>query len=306
MDADVIVIGGGPAGVACAIFTARFGLSTAIVEHMGLGGQLVNVHLVRDYPGFPEGIAGWDLAAALSEQVQACGVEVALGSAERLARSGDRWVVAVGGETHRARAVVVATGCSPIPLPGKGTAQFAGRGVSYCASCDGEFFRGQPVAVVGGGDTGLSEAAFLADVASHVAVLFQESVPPAAAAWQAEVRAHPNVRFMPSTRVIEVLGGDQGVTTLRYVTLADGAEHELAVSGVFGAVGMRPNSEPFRTVLDTDGAGFITTDETMACTAQGIFAAGDVRAGGSMQAAGAVGEGVRAALSVRRFLGTTT
>ncbi len=305
MDKDVIVVGGGPSGAACAIFSARFGLSTMIVDQVGLGGQLINIHSVKDYPGFPEGVAGWDLAASLSEHAQGCGVEVVFGSVDGLSRSSARWLVQADGDTHRARAVVVATGCSPRQLPGKSAEKLVGRGVSYCATCDGEFFRGQPVAVVGGGDTAMSEASFLVDVASEVVVLFQESAPPAAAAWYAEVRGHENVRFLPSTRLLEVLG-DEGVTGIRYLSLADVREHELAVRGVFGAVGVRPNSEAFRDVLETDEAGFIKTDETMACTAQGIFAAGDVRAGASMQAAGAVGEGIRAALSVRKYLSIGT
>src|SRR5262245_51359406 len=163
-----------------------------IVDQMGVGGQLINVHAVKDYPGFPEGVAGWDLAASMSEQAQAGGIEVGFGAVERLTRDGDRWVVETDGEAHSARAVVVATGCSPRQVPGEGAERFVGRGVSYCASCDGEFFRDQPVAVVGGGDTGMSEASFLADVASEVVVLYQEPEPPAAAAWYAEVQEHGN------------------------------------------------------------------------------------------------------------------
>ena len=301
MDADVVIVGGGPAGLTCGMFAKRFGLSATLVEQMGMGGQLINVHDVKDYPGFPAGVAGWDLSATLGEHAQGAGVEIEFGSIQGMSSSDGAWVLQLDDRQLRTKAVVIATGCSPRPVPVPEEEKLRGRGIAYCATCDGEFFRGQKVAVVGGGDTGMSEATYLADVASEVFVLFQEPAPPAAAAWYDDARKHGNIKFMPLTRVTAVLG-DEGVTGLRYLNVQSSEESELEVSGVFGAVGFIPNSEQFKGVLETDEAGFIKTDQNLACSVPGVFAAGDVRSGAAMQVAGAVGDGVQAALSVRKYL----
>jgi len=298
MKVDVLVVGAGPAGATCAMLAARMGFSVTLVDRMGIGGQLINIHSIKNYPGIAD-IAGWDLSAALTDQVMESGVNTELGTVETLTNAGGTWTAQTDSDSICARAVVIATGGSPAPVPhGE---KYEGRGISYCATCDGPLYRGKPVAVIGGGDFAMSEVSFLAGVASDVYVLHPDRALTAAAAWQSEVKAKPNVKLLPSTELAEVTG-ENGVEGITYVTLPDRTSQTLPVSAVFGATGLVPNSSVVRDLVKTDDSGFIITDENLATSQAGIFAVGDVRSGSAMLVANAVGEGTRAALSVAEYL----
>ena len=298
MDIDVVVVGGGPAGATCAMFAARLGLATALVDGMGIGGQLINLHSIKDYPGFTD-VAGWDLSAVLTEQVMNSGVNTMFGEVEGLRNSGGRWVAEVGTEPLAAKAVVIATGGTPIPVP-FGEA-YEGRGISYCATCDGSLYRGKPVAVWGGGDFAMSEASYLADLASQVYVLYPQRELVAAMAWQSEAREKQNIEFLPAVELTAVTGAN-GVEGIDYVTVPGREGRSLPVAAVFGASGLVPNSSLVRGLVEMDDAGFIKTDERLAASAPGIFAVGDVRTGSPMLIAAAVGDGTRAALAVAEYI----
>jgi len=312
MSHDVVIIGGGPAGAAGALACARRGWRVALVDPLGIGGQLMNVERLDDVPGHSGGVAGWDLVAALGEQVLDAGVELVMGRAGALGAKTGAWQVEVDGRLLDARAVLVATGVRPRRVPTAGGEELEGRGVSYCAACDAGLAAGRPVVVVGGGDTAMAEARTLAAVAEGVTVVFPEAEPPAAAAWTREVRALPNVTFRPGGRVLQVSLAADGQVELDVEMVLEveqpgtaGAER-LATGAVFVATGGLPASEAVAAVLELDDDGFVVADAALACPgAPGVFVAGDVRAGAPRQAVTALGEGTAAALAIDAYLRTS-
>lgn len=298
MTVDLVVIGGGPAGASAAFWAARLGWRVALVDPLGVGGQLLNVDQLPDYPGFPAGVAGWDLAAALGEQVLEAGVELALGRAERLHRVDGGWRVEVDGQARTAVAVLVATGSRPRPLPGAAP-ELEGRGVSYCAACDAGLVAGRRAVVVGGGDVALAEAQTLAAVAGEVVVVFPEVGPTAAAARVDAVADLPRVRLLPGwvLRAVGVEGGR--VTGVELGRPGTDERRFVEADAVFGAVDGPANGELLAGLGALDGEGAVRTDTALAVAgAPGVFAAGDVRSGSVRRAATAAGEGVAAALAV--------
>ncbi len=297
---DIVVIGGGLAGLTAGLFAARHGHTTLVLEASVPGGHLVNVHLIEDFPGFPAGVAGYELCPQVEEQAARAGAAFALATVERLRPSGDDWEVATDGATYQARAVIVASGSRPRPLDVPGAARLLGRGVSHCATCDGPLCGGQPVAVVGGGDSALQEALALTAYAGRVIVLHRGRAFTAQQTYQERVLAHPAIEARSGVTVTEVLGEE----AVRGVRLRDGtgATTDLAVAGVFVYVGLVPNTG-FLAGLDVlDAAGRVRTDIWLRTARRGLLAAGDVRADSASQAISAAGDGATAAVAAHRYL----
>jgi thioredoxin reductase (NADPH) len=287
---EVAVVGGGVAALTAGLFAARHGLATLVTMAEAPGGQLLNVESVDDFPGLPQGIAGFDLGPSLQEQAAAAGAEFAFGEVSALSEQGDGWLV---GDVA-ARAAIVATGSSPRRLGVPGEEKLVGRGVSHCASCDGPLFRGKRVAVVGGGDSAFQEALTAARFVSEV-LLIHRSEPRAQRVYRERVAAAGNV----STRRGEVaeIVGDGAVAGVR---LVDGAE--IDVAGVFVYVGMTPNTGLLSGLVELDADGRVATDAWMRAGRPGLFAAGDVRREFPGQAINAASDGATASIGAYRYL----
>ena len=297
---DVIIIGGGPAGLTAGLYTSRAGLRSLLLERGMLGGQMANATLVENYPGFPEGIAGSELGSLMHRQAVRYGLEVITAELTGVSE-GRPYSVATTGGSFEAAAIIIATGSEYRKLGVPGEERLSGRGVSYCATCDGFFFRNREVAVVGGGDTAITDALELSQHASKVYVIHRRGQLRAEKALQERAFGHPKLEFIWDT-VVEEGTGDQVLEVLKLRNVKTGQQSILKVDGVFVAVGLMPNSQLFFNILEIDDAGYIVTDETMATSALGIFAAGDIRRNSPRQIAAAVGDGVTAAMSAFKYI----
>jgi thioredoxin reductase (NADPH) len=299
---DVIIVGGGPAGLAAALYTARMNLKTVVLDRGPLGGQLLNTELVEDYPGF-ESILGSELAVKMGDHARKFGVEIRDFEPvkEIDVEDGFKVVHLESGEELRAPALIMAAGGLPRYLQVPGEKEFWGRGVSYCAVCDGAFFKGQELAVIGGGDAAVEEGEFLTRYASKVYILHRRSELRAQPILIERARENPKVEFIFDARVTEI-GGEQKVHVVRYEQ--HGEKKELRVGGVFIFIGFVPNSALLKVHVDHDEAGYITTDRNMQTSVEGIWAVGDVRAQLTKQIATAVGDGTTAAVAASAYIST--
>ncbi len=301
-EAELAVIGAGVAGLTAATVAAQHGLDVLVIERMGAGGQVMNVEQVHNMPGFVQPVSGFELGPLLQEQAEAAGAGFLLDTVTGLASEPDgRHRLLCEGETVLARAVLVAAGSARRALDVPGAQALAGRGVSHCASCDGPLFRGQPVCVVGGGDSAIGEARVLAGHASRVSVVFREDRPHAQRQLLRDLEGLAHVALMPATEVVGIEGGEQGVSAV-VLRQADGSARRLDVQGVFVFAGLQPETAFLGGALKRDAQGRIETDAALASSVPGVFAAGDVRAGAAYLLAAAAGEGAAAALSAYRYL----
>jgi thioredoxin reductase (NADPH) len=298
---DLIIVGGGPAGLTAGLYASRSRLDCLLLERLALGGQVLLAHCVENYPGFPQGIAGWELAERIGRQAQAFGLAVAMRKVAGLSREGEGWRVETEEGDLLARAVIVASGADHAPLGVPGEERLRGRGVSYCATCDGPLFKDLPVAVVGGGDTALQEALFLARFSPSIFLIHRRDRFRGARILQERIEQEPRISVRWSSQVEAILGKDR-VEGLRVRDLVRGETTELEVKAVFVCVGSRPNTDFLQGVLELEAGGFILTDEELRSTAPGIFAAGDCRKKSLRQIATAVGEGALAANSALAYL----
>lgn len=296
----MIIVGGGPAGLAAALYTARMDLKTVVVDRGALGGQLLNTELIEDYPGF-DSILGAELAVKMGEHARKFGVEVLdFEPVKEIDLDGAAKVVRLeSGVELRAPALIMAAGGLPRYLKVPGEKEFWGRGVSYCAVCDGAFFKGQELAVIGGGDAAVEEGDFLTRYASKVYIVHRRSELRAQPILIERARANPKIEFIFDAQVKEI-SGDSKVQVMRYEQ--KGESKDLAVGGVFVFIGFVPNSGLFKMHVDHDEAGYIVTDRNMQTSVDGVWAVGDVRAQLTKQIATAVGDGTTAAVAASMYL----
>jgi len=298
---DVVIVGGGPAGLTAGIYTARARLSSLLIEKMMAGGWIVNAGLVENYPGFPQGITGSELAQSMEQQAAKFGLEMLTAGVTGLELKGKRKVVKTTEGDITAKAVIIAGGSDRVKLGVPGEEEFTGRGVAYCAICDGAFYRDLPVAVIGGSNVAINEALELCKFASKVTVIHRRQELRATKILQERAFAEPKIEFLWNT-VVEVIEGEEVVKSLRLRNVLTGEKSVLKVSGIFVAVGFKPNTDYLKGVLSLDATGAIITNEKMETSVPGIFAAGDIRSNSIRQAIAAAGDGAVAAIYAGRFI----
>ncbi len=299
---DVLIIGGGPAGLTAGLYTSRAKLKTLLVERMILGGQVMTTTKVENYPGFPGGIDGPDLMMRFQEHCQEFGLETMTGEVSNLVDKGDEKIVTVDDKEFRTRSVIITTGAEPSKLGVPGEVEFTGRGVSYCATCDGAFFREVPVAIIGGGDTAAEEALFLSRFASKVYLVHRRDELRATKVLQDRLFANDKIEMVWNCTVDEAVGDNSGVTSIVLRDRQDASTRSLDVVGMFVAIGVTPKAHFLADILDLDKGGYILTDSECRTSMPGVFAAGDVRKKILKQIATAVGDGAIAAIVTEKYL----
>ena len=302
---QLIIVGGGPAGLTAGLYAARGRLNVLLVEKGATGGQVLVTDWVDNYPGFAEGVSGFDLMDKMTAHADRFGLEKRFANIIALDLNGDiKRVTLENGEVLTAKTVILCTGAKPRKLGVPGEYEFAGKGVSYCATCDGPFYRQQEIAVVGGGNTAIQEALHLTKFASKVTIIHRRSELRTTKILQEKAFCNQKIDFLWNTQVLEICGSKtSGVESLR-LRHYNNEQSELKVTGIFVLIGIAPNTDilPLEQ-LRTDDGGFIITDDAMATNIPGVFAAGDIRSKSVRQIINAAGEGAVAELSVEHFLG---
>ncbi|MBI2604733.1 MAG: thioredoxin-disulfide reductase [Deltaproteobacteria bacterium] len=302
MSENVIILGTGPAGLTAAIYTARANLNPLVVEGMQAGGQLMITSDVENYPGFAKGIMGPELMAEFRKQAERFGARFVFGDVTSVDFKSKVLRVSTGKETFEAKSVIISTGASANLLGLPNERRLMGKGVSTCATCDGFFFRGMEIAVVGGGDSACEEANFLTRFASKVTMIHRRDQFRASKIMAERVLKNPKIAVIWDSGVEDVVGGDE-VKGVRIRNLKTGETREMAVAGVFVAIGHSPNTRLFKGQLDMDAGGYLLTREGSSRTnIAGVFAAGDVRDHVYRQAVTAAGSGCMAAIDAERYL----
>ena len=303
---DLIIVGAGPTGITAALYAAREGIDTLVIERSGVGGQAGATQFIENYPGFSQGVGGAELADEMHRQAERFGVEtLPAQSVTGIKMEGDYKVIGTEtGDEYWARALLLATGSRYRRLGVPGEADFIGAGVHFCATCDGPFYKGQDLVVVGGGNSGLEEGLFLTKFANEVKVLEMRDRLAASQTVQEKALSHPQMEIRLNTTVQEFRGNSK-LSSVVIKDLKTGAVEELRPGAVFIYIGQDPNTGFLRGAVELDQWGFIPTSETLETNIEGVFAAGDVRAGSTKQVTSAVGEGTTAALMIRQHLEKT-
>jgi thioredoxin reductase (NADPH) len=303
---QVVIIGSGPAGLTAALYAARANLKPLVIEGIEAGGQLMLTTMVENYPGFRGGVMGPDLMAEMRAQAEHFGAEIIQGDVTSVNLSQRPFIVTVGSTTYAAQALIIATGASAKWLDLGVDKKLSGRGVSTCATCDGFFFKGLPVAVVGGGDTAMEEAIYLSKLATSVTVIHRRDTLRASKVMQDKAMATKNISFLWNKEVVDIRDVDQGkVTSLVLRDTTTGEQSELAVDGVFIGIGHVPNTALFKGQLAMHDNGYLKTHDGSRTSVPGVFAAGDVQDHVYRQAVTAAGSGCMAAIDAERFLSGT-
>ena len=303
-DYDTIIIGGGPAGYTAGIYAARSGLKTLLMEGAATVSQITITDLIENYPGIPEGINGYDLMQIFKKQALNFGLEIITRDVSAVKKNEEDpfiWNVTTEDKSYRTLSIIAATGAQWSKLGVPGEDEFAGRGVSYCATCDGPFYRNKDVVVVGGGDTAIQEALFLTHFAGKVTVIHRRDRLRAAAILQKRAFEEKKIEFVLRANLTEISGLDF-VTGVKVADVQSGAIKEIAAEGVFIFVGRIPHTGIFRDVLKLDAGGYIITDDNMRTSSAGIFAAGDCRAKQFRQVVTAAGDGANATYSTELYV----
>ena len=298
---EVVIIGGGPAGLTAGLYTSRARLNSLLIERGLVGGLITETELVENYPGFPEGISGFELGQLMHQQVTKYGTKTIIAEATGIELREEQKVVKTTKGDFIAKAVIIASGSERLKLGITGEEEFTGKGVSYCATCDAAFFREVPVAVVGGGDAAITEALHLAKFASKVIVIHRRDQLRAIRVLQEKAFSEPKIEFLWNAIVDEIEGEDL-VKRIKLREVKTGENSVLNVAGIFISVGLKPSTDYLKGILSLDNAGHIITNDKMETEVAGIFAAGDVRCNSARQAITASGDGATAAIYAQIFL----
>lgn len=297
---DVIIVGSGPAGMSAAIYTSRAMLKTLIIEKLGPGGQAALTESIENYAGFSEPINGFELSVKMEEQARKFGAEIENGEVQSVRKSDGSFVVTADDHTYQAKSVILATGVSPKKLDLPNELKFIGRGISFCATCDANFYRDKIVAVVGGGDAAAEEAMYLTKFATKVYLIHRRDQLRAEKIVQERAFKNEKLEFVWDS-VVDEIQGDKSITGLRVKNVKTGANRQLDVVGVFLYIGGTPNTSMIEGV-ETDSGGYIVTDAELQTTVEGLFVCGDCRSKSFRQVATAVGDGAVAAHSCEKYI----
>lgn len=298
------MIGAGPAALTAAVYTTREDIDTVLLEKAVIGGLAATTDWIDNYPGFPEGISGLDLAENLRKQAERFGAKIELDEVSNIRKEGDVVVLDTFSGERRAKAVLIATGTEYKKLGIPGEAEYLSRGVHYCATCDGAFYRDKNIIVVGGGNSAVQEALFLTKFASHIDLLVRSDVFRASDVLLHELEKNKQITVHMNTTTDEIIGDGSKVTAVKGTDKKANKQVTFQTDGVFVFVGLKPNTQFLGKDIELDEIGFVKTNDRLETSLPGVFAAGDVRSGATMQIATAVGEGATAALRIREYLET--
>ena len=299
---DILMIGAGPAALTAAVYTTREDIDTVLLEKAVIGGLAATTDWIDNYPGFPEGISGLDLAENLRKQAERFGAKIELDEVSNIRKEGDVVVLDTFSGERRAKAVLIATGTEYKKLGIPGEAEYLSRGVHYCATCDGPIYRDKSLVVVGGGNSAVQEAIFLTKFASRIDLLVRSDKMRASEVLQKELQNHSDkIKIHYNTKPLEIKSED-GKLASSVLVEVDGKTDEIKCDGVFVFIGLKPTTGFLNGSVELDDLGFVKTDSRLETSINGVFAAGDVRSGATMQIASAVGEGATAALMIREYL----
>lgn len=298
---DIIILGTGPAGLSAALYAARADLNPLILTGTEIGGQAALTDRIENYPGFPEGVGGAELADLFQKNAERFGARLEHDAATLVDLSQRPFKVKTYSNEYFAKTIILSTGASSNKMNVAGEKEFTGRGVSYCATCDGWFFKEKKVAVIGGGDSALEEAIFLTRFATSVTIIHRRDALRAGAILQNRAKENPKIHFVWDTVVTEIKGVD-GVEALRLQNVKDGMESEMQVNGVFVFIGHTPNTDLFKGQIDLDEKGFVVVDNRLRTNIPGVFAAGEVCDPHYRQVVTSAGMGAAAAIEATRFL----
>ena len=298
---DVILIGGGPGGLTAGLYTSRARLGTLLIEKGLLGGQMPMTELIENYPGFPQGINGDELSRLMEEQAKKFGMETIADEVVKVSIEGNMKVIQTYESTYRCGALIISTGAEYRKLGVPGENEFAGKGVSYCATCDGAFFRDGRIVVVGGGDSALTEALFLTKFARELTIIHRRDALRGTKIYQERVLAHPKIKFLWNS-IIQEIRGDSMVRSVIVKDVKTEEIKEVETEGAFLFVGVEPRTRFLTGIVEMDGGGYILTNEDCETSARGIFAVGDCRKKLLRQIATAVGDVATAAFAAEKFL----
>ena len=298
---DVLIIGGGGSGLTAAIYASRANLSTLLLEKLTPGGQIALTDVVENYPGFPKGVTGPEISMMMEEQAKRYGTEVVYQEVKSIAKDNGKFNIKTTSENYEAKAIILATGASFRRVGVPGEKELTGKGVSYCATCDGAFFKEKEIIVIGGGDSALQEGLFLTRFVTKVSVVHRRDQLRASPILQDRAKNHPKIEFIWNT-VIENIKGEKKVEGVILKDVKSGQTREFKTDGVFIFIGHDPNSALIKDFVELDDKGYVKTGKSLVTSVPGVFAAGEIRAGAVKQLVSACGEGCEAALAAQEHI----
>jgi thioredoxin reductase (NADPH) len=298
---EVIIVGGGPGGLAAGLYTSRARLSTLLIESALFGGQMITTEMIENYPGFPQGITGDELSRLMEEQAKKFGMETVTEEVVKVSLEGEMKVIQTHESTYYCEALIICTGTEYRKLGVPGEKEFAGKGVSYCATCDGAFFQDSQIIVVGGGDSALTEALFLTKFVKELTIIHRRDALRGTKIYQERVLANPKIKFLWNS-IVQEIKGDSVVRSIVVKNVKSGQTKEFETDGAFLFVGLIPRTQFLKGVVQMDGGGYILTNEDCETSAKGIFAVGDCRKKLLRQISTAVGDGATAAFAAEKYL----